>query len=229
MGADHPVTTVSAASLESVRLFPLPDTVLFPGTMLPLHVFEPRYRAMVADAMGGDRLVAIALLKPGYEAEYEGTPAIHDVVGIGQIVHVQRVRDGRYYLALQGLCRARITTELPTDKPWRIARTQHMPDVLPDEGEQALEDQLMVLRGCLVRLVARMPQRAQALTEILENLKSPALLADVLCAVALEKPDDRQRALGITSVSERIALATEAIADLLLRTDGDEPSRSVLM
>jgi len=222
MGMDHPVTSVATSSLERVKLFPLPDTVLFPGTMLPLHVFEPRYRTMVADAMGGDRLVAIALLKPGYETQYEGNPAIHDVVGIGQIVHVQRVQDGRYYLALQGLCRARIHAEVSTEKPYRVARTQLMPDVFPDGGEHALQDRLLVLRGCLVRLVANMPQRAQALTEILENLRSPALLADVLCAVALEDPVDRQRALAITGVEDRLDLATEAVAELLLRTDGEQ-------
>ena len=216
-------------SLQSLRLFPLPDTVLFPGTMLPLHVFEPRYRAMVADAMAGDRLVAIAMLKPGYENDHDGTPAIHDVVGVGQIVHVQRVRDGRYYLALQGVCRARVVHELHGDKGFRTASARWLPDVLPVDGEAALHDKLVTLKSCLVRLVARMPQRAQALTEVVENLKSPGMLADVLCALALDNADARQQALCTQPVDDRLDLATQAVAELLIRPDENNAKPDMVM
>ena len=61
----------------SIPLFPLPTVVLFPNVLLPLHIFEPRYRQMVEAALGGDRMIGMVLLKPGYEADYEGSPAIY--------------------------------------------------------------------------------------------------------------------------------------------------------
>ena len=86
-------------------LFPLPDVVHFPHLLLPLHIFEPRYREMVADAIEGDRLLAMALLKPG-STTTAGSPPIHNTVCLGRITANQQTEDGRYYLVLQGLSRA---------------------------------------------------------------------------------------------------------------------------
>ena len=69
-----------------VRLFPLPNLVLFPEVMQPLHIFEPRYRQMTADALAGDRLIALGLLRPGWEADYDGKPAIYPVACLGRVV-----------------------------------------------------------------------------------------------------------------------------------------------
>jgi Lon protease-like protein len=94
-----------------VPLFPLPNVVLFPGMFLPLHIFEPRYRQMTRDALQGERLLAMALLKPGWQADYEGTPAIHPVVGVGKIIEHTKLEDGKYNLVLLGLARARVIEE----------------------------------------------------------------------------------------------------------------------
>jgi Lon protease-like protein len=94
-------------------LFPLPNVVLFPHGLLPLHVFEPRYRAMTAWALAGERLLGMAVLKPGWEPDYAGRPAVHEIVGVGRIVQEQRLEDGRYNLLLVGLARARVLRELP--------------------------------------------------------------------------------------------------------------------
>src|SRR5207253_4170439 len=85
------------------RLFPLPNLVLFPHVVQPLHVFEPRYREMTTDALAGDRLIATALLHPDWEAVYEGHPPIHPVACLGRIVADQRLDDGRFLLLLRGL------------------------------------------------------------------------------------------------------------------------------
>lgn len=97
---------------QLIALFPLPNTVLFPCALLPLHIFERRYRMMTRDALAGDRLIAMALLKPGYEARYDHLdPAIHEVVCVGRIIREEQLPDGRYNLLLHGLVPARVVEE----------------------------------------------------------------------------------------------------------------------
>src|SRR5436309_11398401 len=92
----------------TARLFPLPNLVLFPHVMQPLHIFEPRYREMTAEALQGNRLIAMVLLRPGWEADYAGNPPIHEFACLGKIVADQKVADGRYNILLRGLSRIRI-------------------------------------------------------------------------------------------------------------------------
>ena len=92
-------------------IFPLPSVVLFPNVFLPLHIFEPRYRQMVGDALGGERMIGMVLLQPGYEADYERSPAVYDVGCAGLITHVERLPDGHFNIVLRGLERFRIVGE----------------------------------------------------------------------------------------------------------------------
>jgi Lon protease-like protein len=133
-----------------VPVFPLPGVVLFPGMFLPLHIFEPRYRAMTADALRGERLIAMALLRPGWEPEYQGSPAIHPVVGVGKILEDARLEDGRYNLVLLGLSRARVIEEVGTG-PYRLARVE-----LLAEREPATKDYERKRRVLLSLYVALM-------------------------------------------------------------------------
>jgi Lon protease-like protein len=96
---------------EFLPLFPLPNVVLFPGVFLPLHVFEPRYRQLVADALMGDRLIGMVLLRPGWESDYQGRPPVFPVGCSGVITHVEQLEDGRYNIVLRGLERFRIVEE----------------------------------------------------------------------------------------------------------------------
>ena len=92
-------------------LFPLPNVVLFPGVFLPLHIFEPRYRAMTADALHGDRIIGMTLLMPGYEADYQGRPAVYPVGCAGVITHAEQLPDGRSNVVLRGIEKFRILDE----------------------------------------------------------------------------------------------------------------------
>jgi Lon protease-like protein len=96
---------------ELLPLFPLPNVVLFPNVFLPLHVFEPRYREMVADALTGDRMIGVVLLRPGWERAYEGRPATYPIGCSGVITHFEKLADGRYNIVLRGLDRFRIVDE----------------------------------------------------------------------------------------------------------------------
>src|ERR1051325_3464260 len=96
---------------DLLPIFPLPNVVLFPNVFLPLHVFEPRYREMVAHALVADRMIGMALLRPGWERQYEGRPPVFDVGCSGVMTHCERLTDGRYNIVLRGVERFRIVEE----------------------------------------------------------------------------------------------------------------------
>ena len=112
-----------------VRLFPLPNLVLFPGVIQPLHIFEPRYRKLMQDALAGDELIAMALLKPKWEANVLDTPAVHSTLCVGKIVTHARLKDGRYNLLILGARRAEIVREIPTEQPYRMAEVSVLEEV----------------------------------------------------------------------------------------------------
>jgi uncharacterized protein len=96
---------------DLLPIFPLPNVVLFPNVFLPLHIFESRYREMVADAAAGDRLIGMVLLRPGWEREYQGRPPVYAVGCTGVMTHLERLADGRFNIVLRGVERFRIVGE----------------------------------------------------------------------------------------------------------------------
>jgi Lon protease-like protein len=118
-----------------VPVFPLPNVVLFPGMFLPLHIFEPRYRDMTARALEGERLIAMALLKPGWQEDYAGSPSIHQILGMGKIVEDAKLQDGRYNLVLFGLVRVRVIEEIGSG-PYRVARVEVIEERVPEQEAQ---------------------------------------------------------------------------------------------
>ena len=108
-----------------IPIFPLPGVVLLPGTLLPLHIFEPRYRAMVADALEGERTIGMTMWAPGAESD-EGEPRIHPIGGAGEIVESERLDDGRYNIVLEARFRFRVLDEAPP-APYRVARVVEVP------------------------------------------------------------------------------------------------------
>jgi Lon protease-like protein len=96
---------------DLLPLFPLPNVVLFPNVFLPLHIFESRYRDMVAHSLSGDRMIGMVLLRPGWDTDYEGRPPVFDVGCSGVMTHCERMPDGRYNIVLRGVERFRILEE----------------------------------------------------------------------------------------------------------------------
>jgi Lon protease-like protein len=184
------------------RLFPLPNLVLFPYVIQPLHVFEPRYRQMTADALAGDRLIGLVLLRPGWEAEYQGRPAMHPVACLGRIVADQRLEDGRYNLLLRGLARVRIAAEIDTDKLYRSARV----DVLTDEPLPPLHAQ-QHLRRALGREAPRWlgvnAQVHEQFTRLLDSDLSLGALCDIFSFALPLEPEFKQLLLEETDVEKR--------------------------
>ncbi len=112
-------------------LFPLPNLVFFPQTRLPLHVFEPRYRQLIADVVAADRRFGIVLLKAGWEADYFGAPPVHLCGTMGRIEQTVALEDGRYNILINGEARFRIIDEVTRD-PYRIVRVVTEPQIERD-------------------------------------------------------------------------------------------------
>jgi Lon protease-like protein len=112
---------------DLLPIFPLPNVVLFPGVFLPLHIFEPRYRDMIADALTSDRMIGMVLLRPGWQHEYDGRPPVYPIGCSGVITHVETMPDGRYNIVLRGVERFRIVQE-DGEKTYRRAIIEPVPD-----------------------------------------------------------------------------------------------------
>jgi uncharacterized protein len=108
-------------------LFPLPNVVLFPHTRLPLHIFEPRYRQMIHDVLEGDQRFGLILLRPGWEAEYQGNPPVHECGTVAIVEQALALDDGRYNIVIQGDVRFRIVEEVMAT-PYRTARVVEVPE-----------------------------------------------------------------------------------------------------
>jgi Lon protease-like protein len=135
---------------DRLGVFPLPQLVLFPHVHLPLHVFEPRYRALLEDAMARDRRFVMAILKPGYEDNYYGNPEVYPLACAGRVVKHQELPDGCSDLVLRGE-RVVHLEEFVNDSPFRVARLRVEPDDDAFGRPPALEERLGELRALLDR------------------------------------------------------------------------------
>src|SRR6478752_1196095 len=119
-------------ALRELPIFPLPNCVLLPGGLLPLHVFEPRYRELTRDCLAGSQLMAIARLRPGYEASYYGRPPVYERCGVGKIICSEELPDGRFALLLRGVARVEIARELTSQRQYRLVEAHELADELVD-------------------------------------------------------------------------------------------------
>lgn len=138
----------------TLPIFPLPNVVLFPNVFLPLHIFEARYRAMVSDALSGDRIIGMVLLQPGYEADYEGRPPVFPVGCAGVMTHAEPLGDGTFNIVLRGMERFRIAGE-DAGKLYRIAHVSAMPEGLPEEHRAELRRHRHRLEALLAAAIER--------------------------------------------------------------------------
>jgi len=190
------------------RLFPLPNLVFFPHVMQPLHIFEPRYRQMTADALDSDGLIALAVLQPNWEKDYEGKPAIGPVACLGKIVADQRLEDGRYNLLLRGLKRIRVLRELTTAKLYRQAEVAVLNDI--EVAKSAREE---LRRGLADAVKAWFPNQGDVYTQLSKvvecNLPLGAL-ADILSFALPLSMELKQQQLEEIRVERRVARILEA-------------------
>jgi Lon protease-like protein len=133
----------------SIPIFPLPNVVLFPNVFLPLHVFETRYRQMVEDALRGDRIIGMVLLRPGWQGNYEGRPPVYPVGCAGVITHAERLTDGRFNIVLRGMEKFRVAAE-EGGRQYRIAQVEPLPEPLSEQAREELRAERRRLEALLV-------------------------------------------------------------------------------
>jgi Lon protease-like protein len=134
---------------STIPLFPLPNVVLFPNVCLPLHIFEPRYREMTADALKGDRIIGMVLLRPGWERNYEGQPPIYDFGCAGLITHSEKLEDGRYNLVLRGMEKFRVISE-DHQRSYRRAEVLAIHEALGEQDRDVMRAERRRLESLLV-------------------------------------------------------------------------------
>jgi Lon protease-like protein len=133
----------------TIPIFPLPNVVLFPNVFLPLHIFEARYRQMVDEALNGDRIIGMVLLRPGWEGDYEGRPPVYPVGCAGVITHAERLADGRFNIVLRGMEKFRIESE-EVQQLYRVASVVAVPEPPAESVRQEMRAERRRLETLLV-------------------------------------------------------------------------------
>jgi Lon protease-like protein len=182
--------------IRRIPLFPLPGVVLLPGAFLPLHIFEPRYRAMVADALLDEKMIGMAMLKPG--SERAGTaPEIFPIGGAGRIIASESLPDGRYDIVLEGVFRYRVLEESPPS-PYRVARVEEIQSIpFPTHAEaRRVSEQAISLFSEI--------SGAMSLPPLPEETPSPERLGSELALRLRYEPSELQELLETDSLASRL-------------------------
>jgi uncharacterized protein len=206
--------------LHRLPIFPLPGAVLLPHALIPLHIFELRYRKMIRDCARGSGVLALANLA---ESPRGARPRVLPVIGAGILARVESLPDGRSNIVLRGVLRAQIVLELDEGEPYRIVRAEPLRDVAaPADAQRAESLRRLALALCAIRpgvtwaAVAQMAARAA----------DPGQLADALAAAVIEAPAERQSLLEETSVAHRLARVEAAVAAALAKTTNASSPRN---
>jgi ATP-dependent Lon protease len=196
----------------AARLFPLPDLVMFPHVMQPLHIFEPRYRDMLNDALDSDGLIAMSMLAPGWELDYEGRPPLMPHVCLGKVITHQRLADGRYNLILLGLRRAHILCESPPERSFRQAEVALLDDLYPSEGDAARAEVQALLTQQFQQALPR--PKGAAIDSVRELLAEDIPLGVLTDVVSFALPLERRlkcKLLAECDVDRRAKLLLQAL------------------
>lgn len=191
---------------DLLPIFPLP-VVLFPHQILPLHIFEPAYRTMTEDALSGERLFAVALLKPGYEAACAADLApIHRLMGVGRIISAERLQKGRFNLILRGEGRARLVREFP-GRPYRFGLVEWQPSRAPAVSGGWRD----ALRGALRSTAVLESDLRERLLQLFGLSIALGDLTDLVCGALPFHPEWRQRLLAACDVEERLGILLDQL------------------
>lgn len=209
----------------TVRLFPLPDLVLFPHVVQPLRVFEPRYVALLEECLTDDQRFAIGLLRSGWETDYEGRPPIHSTVCLGRVLTHHRHPNGTYNVLLAGQARVKIVDELAGPEPFRRARGELLRDAYRDPLQQGSSH----LRASLLEMFRRgQPQgivAAPAVQKLLHDQVPLGVLTDVIAYASPLATADKQRLLEDPLVERRAAQLISLLRARLEQPAGEANGR----
>jgi Lon protease-like protein len=206
-----------ASAIAALKVLPLPGVTLFPGAPLPLRIYEPRYRALVAEALATDRILVIPMLL-SEESASQDRAEIHPVAGAVRIEAEQAYPDGRYDILVRGIARVRLLEELPHTKPYREFRGEILADVYPPGGPPVLAGEVEALGQLVLDLVGVLPEESGVgqLAHAVSHLRSPGAVADIVAAAAVGDAPARQRILEAVEVAQRLEIVKSEVAAVLL-------------
>jgi len=204
---------IAAADLNALPIFPLPNVVLFPGALLPLHVFEPRYRDLTKEVLAGNRLIGIARLKPGFEEQYEARPPVFEVCGLGSVIESVAHGDGRYDITLRGLAVVRIIKELPPERPFRRVQAEEVPECPSDPAVTSAWQRKLI--SLWFQLGPHLPENVRDLRTLTRGAEGAGAYADRLAGALVGYADESQRLLEEPDPAERLRRLTERLQALL--------------
>ena len=147
----------------TIPIFPLPDLALFPNATQPFHIFEPRYREMIADALAGDSVIGMVMLEPGHEADYEGRPPVYATGAAGVIVLSEQLPDGRFNIVLRGVAKFRILAE-DQSRAYRLASVEEVRESAAEDPEQ-LASRRRQLEAAVREAFPRAPLPSRAMSD----------------------------------------------------------------
>ena len=194
------------------RLFPLPNLVLFPHVMQPLHIFEPRYCDLLQAAVAADRLIAMATLSPGWEKDYEGRPAVFPVACLSRVSVYHRLADGGYNVLLVGLRRIRLVRELAPVRDYREAEARLCEDCCPTQESGARAETQRRLRRAFLRILPSLPQAHDQLEQLLGSDISLGVLTDIISYMMDIDLRQKEALLAETNVLRRARRLLEHLA-----------------
>jgi Lon protease-like protein len=206
-----------AERFELQPLFPLPNVVLFPKAILPLHIFEPRYRIMMADALQGGQTICMALLRPGWAADYNGSPAVHGVGCVGRVVQHQLLDDGRYNIALHGETKVAIEG-FTQEEPYRIARVRTVEEDHAWTASSGVEGEVAELLA-LFRRVRLGESAAVDLTEMYGPHVSPEAVLNMIAMNLNVEANVKQELLELDSLRSRFRSIVHYLRDAAAKQD----------
>ncbi len=218
MAAYSPFTFSSEDFCGTVRLFPLPNLVLFPHVVQPLHVFEPRYCDLVAEALAGDRLIAMATLSPGWESQYEGSPPISPHACLGRVLLHHGLGNGSHNILLAGVSRIEILAELDTPKAFRNARAILLPDRYPDGDNRRVAELAEELRLAMGSLLPFVHDARQQLDDLLKREVPLGTLTDLIAYLIDVTPAEKLSLLAEEDVVCRAEILVERLSSMLCDT-----------
>ena len=184
------------------RIFPLPNLVMFPHVVLPLHIFEPRYRQMTEDALAGDRLITMIQISPPPKGKHWNEPVPLEAVGcLGRIIQYERLPDGRFNFLLLGRKRVRLNKEISTGKLYRTVEVEILEDVAASQPEERTRGELI---GLFRQLMKSHQELDPDLDELLKKEVPLGVLSDIIAHALSLPPALKQRLLAETSVDRRV-------------------------
>jgi Lon protease-like protein len=207
------VEPVERAILSELRVFPLPGTVLFPGTVIPLHIFEPRYFQMINDAMGSDEIIAITMIQPGHDPD--GSPPVCPIACLGKIVHSEALPENKFNILLHGIQRVRLVEEVTASTNYRRFRSELIAKPNEDALQEAV-DELTRLQSCVLSLQSLVQESDAQLAEVLRSTPDPVQLADILSAVLINEPLARQDVLETVELKGRLTKLIDVMTEVMV-------------